>query len=195
MATSSVAVRNPRNYLFSHAASGGGVLHWLGIHDVDGLRWLTGERIVEVQAMAGIVSDETIDVEDVISVALRFASGAIGTIHYAYSLPRPGNDGYVALRGRAGSLTLGPAASGPDCWLEYVGTATLADPLEAQRSTFATREVPGYGAAALAALDDLLRAIEEDRDPLATGEDIVQALEVVDAAYRSAKSGTRVKLA
>jgi predicted dehydrogenase len=195
MATSSVAVRNPRNYLFSHATSGGGILHWLGIHDVDGVRWLTGERIVEVQAMAGTVSDETIDIEDVISVALRFESGAIGTVHYTYALPRTGNDGYVALRGRGGSLKLGPAASGPDCWLEYVGAATLADPLESQRTTFATRNVPGYGAAALAALDDLLRAIEEDRDPLATGEDIIRALEVVDAAYRSAKSGSRIRLA
>jgi UDP-N-acetyl-2-amino-2-deoxyglucuronate dehydrogenase len=195
MATSSVAVRNPRNLLFDRATSGGGILHWLGIHDVDGLRWLSGERIVEVQAMAGTVSDATIDVEDVISVAVRFESGAIGTIHYTYVLPQLGSDGYVALRGRDGSIKLGPSTSGPGCWLEYVGKATLADPLEGQRTTFTSRKASGYGSAALAALDDLLSAIAEDRDPLATGEDIIHALEVVDAAYQSAETGSRVRLA
>jgi UDP-N-acetyl-2-amino-2-deoxyglucuronate dehydrogenase len=194
MATHSVALRNPRNLLFDRAISGGGILHWLGIHDLDALLWLSGERVVEVQAMTGTVSDDSIDVEDVASVSLRFESGAIGTVHYTYALPRVGGDGYVALRGRSGSLKLSSGASGRDLWLEFTGPATLADPVAVQRTTYSTAEVPGYGAAALAGLDDLIRAIEEDRDPQATGDDIVRALELVDAAYESAETGRRVHL-
>jgi predicted dehydrogenase len=46
----------------------------------------------------------------------------------------------------------------------------------------------------LTALDDLLSAIVENRDPLATGEDVTAALELVDAAYEAARTGTRVRL-
>ena len=54
--------------------------------------------------------------------------------------------------------------------------------------------MPGYGAGGLAIIDDLLRAIADDRDPLATGEDLVRALRVIDAAYRAAESGLRVRV-
>jgi len=79
--TSSVAVRDPKNAIFSRDLMGGGVLHWLGVHDLDVLLWLSGEPIVELQAMAGTVAGEGIDVEDVISISVRYRSGAIGTIH------------------------------------------------------------------------------------------------------------------
>jgi predicted dehydrogenase len=189
MVTSSVRVRDPRNPLFSRAISGGGVLHWLGVHDVDLLLWLSGERVVEVQAMAGTVNGEAIDVEDAISVALRFAGGAIATVHYAYALPRPGYDGYVALRGSGGSVKLTPEGR-----LTWLGPGSTEDPLVAQETTYTTAKVPGYGAGGLAIIDDLLGAIAEDRDPLATGEDLVRALRVIEAAYRSAESGTRVRV-
>ena len=56
-ATSSVAVRDPQNLLFDPIRSGGGILSWLGIHDLDSLLWLTGEPVVEVSAMSGRVGD------------------------------------------------------------------------------------------------------------------------------------------
>ena len=195
LVSSSVRVRNPTNYLFDRATSGGGVLHWLGIHDLDALEWLAGERVVEVQAMAGTVGGEAIDVEDVISLALRFAGGAVATVHYAYALPRPGSDGYVALRGSGGSLKLSPGAWGCDSSLEWFGPGTIAEPVVAQRTAYTNREVPGYGTAALSVIADLLAAIREDRAPLATGEHVIRALELIDAAYRSAATGARVRLA
>src|SRR5262245_46836248 len=52
-AAASVLVRNPANHLFSAELSGGGILVWLGIHDLDTLPWLLGEPVVEVSAMTG----------------------------------------------------------------------------------------------------------------------------------------------
>jgi predicted dehydrogenase len=194
LVSSSVSVRSSTNYLFNREISGGGVLHWLGIHDLDALEWLTGDRVVEVNAMAANVSGKEIDVEDVITLGLRFAGGAIATLHYAYALPRPGSDGYVALRGSGGSLKLSPGAWGKESWLEWIGPGTISEPIVAQRTTYTNRDAPGYGTAALSIVADLLAAIREDRDPLATGHHVVRALELIDAAYLSAETGQRVNL-
>jgi UDP-N-acetyl-2-amino-2-deoxyglucuronate dehydrogenase len=194
LVSSSVSVRNPSNYLFNHEISGGGVLHWLGIHDIDALEWLTGDRIVEVNAMTVNASGEQIDVEDLIALALRFSDGAIATLHYAYALPRPGSDGYVALRGSGGSLKLSPGAWGKESWLEWIGPGTVSEPVVAQRTTYTNRDVPGYGTGALSLIADLLAAIREDRDPVATDRHAVRALELIDAAYHSARTGQRVRL-
>ena len=188
--TSSVRVRDPRNQIFSRAQSGGGVLHWLGVHDLDALLWLTGDRVVEVQAMAGTVGGEAIDVEDAISLALRFAGGAIGTVHYAYALPRPGFDGYVALRGSGGSIRITPNGD-----VNWIGPGSAFEPVMTQEVTHTLAKSPGYGTAGAAIIADLLRAIEENRDPLATGEHVTEALRIIDAAYRAAETGTRVAVA
>jgi predicted dehydrogenase len=187
--SSSVAVRNPANHLFDWELSGGGVLHWIGIHDLDALLWLAGERVVELQAMTATVGSDAIDVEDVVSLALRFANGALATVHYAYALPRPGSDGYLALRGSRSSVKITPEGN-----VAWFGPADAGDPIAAQQTTYTVREARGYGAAALAIIDDLLAAIRDDRDPAATGEDLVRALELVDAAYLAATTGERVRV-
>jgi predicted dehydrogenase len=46
----------------------------------------------------------------------------------------------------------------------------------------------------VAIIADLLAAIAEDRDPLAPGEALVEALRIIDAAYESARTGTRVRV-
>lgn len=188
-ATSSVAVRDPANLIFDREAMGGGVLHWLGVHDLDLLHWLSGQRIEEVQAMAATVGDPSIDVEDVISVSLRYASGAIGTAHFAYALPRSGGDGYVAVRGSEGSLKIEPSGA----W-SFIGGGSLLEPVTEQRATYASRLSTGYGAVGTVIIDDLLRAIEEDRDPLATDHHVLAALRVIDAIYRAADTGQRVRV-
>ncbi|MCC6792279.1 MAG: Gfo/Idh/MocA family oxidoreductase [Thermomicrobiales bacterium] len=186
--TSSVAVRDPHNLIFDGEAMGGGVLHWLGVHDLDLLLWLSGEPVVEVQAMTGTV-DTSVAVEDVISMAIRYASGAVGTVHYAYALPRPGGEGYLALRGSEASIRLEPSGT-----LTVIGPGDVSDPVMTQQTTYESRRLPGYGAVGATIIDDLLRAIDEDRDPLATGENVLGALRLIDAAYESARTGARVRL-
>lgn len=187
--TSSPFVRDPANLLFNRGLMGGGILHWLGVHDLDLLLWLTGEPIVEVQAMAGTVGGAAIDVEDVLSMSVRYRSGAIGTVHYAYALPRTGGDGYLALRGAHGSIHLQPNGT-----LTWTGPGSIADPVMTQTTTYQTRTAPGYGVGGGAIIDDLLKAIDEDREPLANGDAATQALRVIDAAYRSAADGRRVQV-
>lgn len=187
--TSSVPVRDPANLIFDREQMGGGVLHWLGIHDLDALQWLTGDRIVAVQAMTAAPGDSGVDVEEVVSASVRYASGAVGTVHYAYALPRPGGEGYVAVRGTIGSVKILPDGS----W-----TLTLAgpvdDPLRAKSSIYETGPSTGYGAIGAVILRDLLDAIADGRAPLATGADAVSALRVLDAMYAAAETGQVVEV-
>jgi predicted dehydrogenase len=187
--TSSVAVRDPANAIFSRELMGGGILHWLGIHDIDLLLWLAGEPIAEVQAMAANCSDTPIDVEDTISVAFRYEGGALGTMHFAYALRRTGGEGYLALRGSAASIRID--AGGTTTW---IGPGNVHDPVLTQTSSVEMARASGYGSVGNRIIDDLLAAIEEDRDPLATGEQIVSALEVVDAIYEATRTGARMKV-
>ena len=187
-AASSVRVRDPANPLFDPDLTGGGILSWLGIHDLDCLLWLTGDHVVEVGAMTGRVGAPALGVEDVASVALRFSSGAVGTVHHAYALPARGYRSRLALRGQDASIELGLdeelvlLEAGDDGFVHEV------------RTTFDVATAPGYGASGQAAVRDLLNAIRDGREPEANGDALVRALELVDAAYESARTGRHVRL-
>lgn len=185
--TSTPFVRDPANHLFSQELQGGGILLWLGIHEIDQLLWLTGERIVEVQAMAGQVNNAAIDVEDAISLAFRYESGAIGTLHCAYVLPRTMSQGHLAIRGARGSVSVQFDGS-----VKWIGPGDRDDPVREETLTYTSATLPGYSSMAPAVIQDLLLAIDEDRQPLANGDALIDALGVVDAAYKSALTGERV---
>lgn len=182
--TSSVRVRDPSNHLFDRERSGHGILLWLGIHEVDGLLWLTGDPIVEVQAAIGNVGGEAIGVEDAASIAIRFQGGALGTLHLANALPRPATDGYIALRGTHGSIKLTS-----DRVMTWIGAGSRDDPLQGEERRYTTARTGGYGPGALLQIRDLLDSIQGGREPKVTGLDLVRALEVIDAAYESADLG------
>jgi predicted dehydrogenase len=164
-------------------------LHWLGVHDIDLIQWLAGEPIDSLQAMSATMSSADIDVEDTISIAYRLADGSIGTMHFAYALPRMGGEGYAALRGSNGSVVISAAGT-----TEWIGPGSVADPIRTDVTTTDTVRLPGYGSAGASIVVDLLDAIANDRDPLATGEHARDALRVVDAAYLSARAGERVDI-
>jgi glucose-fructose oxidoreductase len=188
-AASSVLVRDPENPLFDPELSGGGILSWLGIHDLDCLLWLTGEPVVDVSALTGRVGAPGLAVEDVASVGLRFAGGAIATVHHAFALPARGYRSRLALRGLDASIELGL-----DEELVLVTAADDGDRLDEERTQFDVPPAPGYGASGRAAVRDLLDSIHEDREPLANGDALINALELVDAAYESARTGRHVRL-
>ncbi|MBM4407655.1 MAG: Gfo/Idh/MocA family oxidoreductase, partial [Chloroflexi bacterium] len=185
--TSQVKVRDPRNHLFNADRSGHGILHWLGVHDVDALLWLAGEPIVEIQALTANVGRQDIGVEDAVSVAFRYASGAIGTLHFVNAFPRPGGEGYMRFSGENGSIKISGEGT-----LTWWGPGSRQDPIRLEERRYEVSDWVGYGPHSMVQIQDWLDAIREKRDPMVTGEDLVRALEVIDAAYESAASGRRV---
>ena len=106
-------VRDPSSFLYSREAEGGGVLHMLGGHYIDVMRFLMGDEVKAVQAMTGRpVGHIEAPLEDVITAALEFHNGAMGTIHAGYlqSTTRPYDSGLV-FRGLDGEATWSPIGS------------------------------------------------------------------------------------
>lgn len=63
-----------------HRQSGGGLLYWTGVHDIDTMRHVVGDEVTSVYAVAGPCTDDYTDYEDSVAVTLRFARGAIATL-------------------------------------------------------------------------------------------------------------------
>src|SRR6266446_6244773 len=72
----------------SKSRAGGGHLMWLGIHYLDLIQYISGDRIRQVTGFARNVGGTPIDVEDAAVVALQFAGGSVGTLHSGYYLDR-----------------------------------------------------------------------------------------------------------
>jgi predicted dehydrogenase len=161
-----------------HGLYTGGVAH-NGTHWFDLVRMLAGE-IAWVEAADGLGEgggDPTLD------VALGLVDGARGTLtglprtaHATFELDLVGTAGRARLTEIGWRLSLEEAAPSP----RFPGYRELAPAWEA---TDALHD------AVLHAVEDLVAAVEEGRDPRATGPDAVAALAVADAARRSAVEG------
>ncbi|MCC7119757.1 MAG: Gfo/Idh/MocA family oxidoreductase [Anaerolineales bacterium] len=79
------------DYRLSYAARadlGGGVVA-TQCHSLDYLPWLVGEKVKSAFGFTGKLSDLEIDVEDTAKIALRFESGALGSLHLDFNQQPP----------------------------------------------------------------------------------------------------------
>ncbi len=199
--TTQVRLRDPSHWLFRRDVAGGGILSWLGCHWLDLLRYLTGEEVTGVSAMIDTLSGEAIDVEDVASVSMRLSSGAVASLYAGYLLPT-GQSGYegasydqaVILRGSHGILSYQKDGSDHLVTLESVAENWRSAPHQSFRFTLPT--VPAYGGAhGLAFVGDFIQfALTGEGKNLVSAVDALRVLEILDAAYLSARTGTVVEV-
>jgi predicted dehydrogenase len=189
--TSSVTLRDPQHYLFSKEQSGGGFLNWLACHWFDLARFITSREVSSVMAFTGNLSGEAIDVESAAAVAFRFDNGMLGTLNCGYVQPRQADDAYLGLRGTLGWVEW------PLFTLEASVTSLHPDwaPAATRQLRYTVDQVEGYGGAiGVELLRHWIRAFREGGAPLATIDDAMSALAIIDAAYESSASGRRVDL-
>jgi predicted dehydrogenase len=107
------AYGRPHGWL-AEAARGGGVLAAIGSHYVDALRWWFGEMHWVAGAVATSVPErsgadgetmQTVDADDSAALLVRFASGAIGSVHICYTAANEIGEELVAT-GSEGTLAL-----------------------------------------------------------------------------------------
>jgi UDP-N-acetyl-2-amino-2-deoxyglucuronate dehydrogenase len=164
----------------------GGSLMNQGIHYVDLLLWCMGP-VTEVTALCATQTHQ-IEVEDTALAALRFSSGAVGTI-VASTAVFPGFAQRLEITGTAGTVTvedgqivrraLSTEPPGP-------GERGHNDDAAAPASAANAALDPASHAAQIA---DLLAAVDAGRQPSVTAESGRAALEVVCAVYQSAREG------
>lgn len=111
-----------RNTYAARADLGGGVVRTL-CHPLDYLRWLMGE-VAQVQAFSGHISGLELDVEDTAEIGLRFASGALGSVHLNYVQRPPqhtlqiiGDNGTLYWDNADGGLRVYQPAT--QTWMQY----------------------------------------------------------------------------
>ena len=201
--TTQVKRRDPKHWLFNKAYAGGGILAWLGCHYVDMMRYVTGDEIISVAAEVATRSGEDIDVEDIATVALRFRSGAVGSLHGGYVLAlsgggfynRAGNDTYVAFNGQTGRLYWKPTSTRLCLHVESTEESWRDAPIW-EFTLPGMPESPAYGGVhGESFVSDFIRAAQGEGHVVASGRDALQVARVVDAAYESSRTGRRVDVA
>jgi predicted dehydrogenase len=166
---------------------GGGALMNQGIHTLDLLLWLLGD-VARVSAHTRTALHQ-IEVEDTAQVLLEFASGAVAMLE-ATTAAYPGFPRRIELTGTRGTVIVEH---------DRVVSLNLAEPLaealpggsadnNASASSAVVSDVRGHRKL----LEDFLFAITTGARPLCDGSEGRRSVEVVEAIYKSARTGAPV---
>jgi predicted dehydrogenase len=180
----------------TQALDGGGALMNQAIHNVDLLLWLMG-AVAHVTGFTATLAHERIEVEDTAVACLRFASGALGVIQATTSV-HPGLAKTIAVHGDRGT-----AVVEQDDVVRWDFTPETAED-RALKEHFARKVGASGGASDPAAIShqgharqlaDFVHAVRTGGRPLVDGREGRRSVEVIEAVYRSARSGQTVKVA
>ncbi|MEU6860649.1 Gfo/Idh/MocA family oxidoreductase [Glycomyces sp. NPDC046736] len=179
---------------------GGGALMNQGVHTLDLLLWFLGEP-VEVVAHTARLAHERIEVEDVAVAILKFASGALATLH-ASTAAYPDLGVRLQVHGTDGSAVIASDElvffHAKDAEDEGPRGGQAAKELEAAGIAAPVVVAPDgseYGNAHLTQWTDIVEAIREGREPLVTLGDGHLALATVRAVYLSATLAQPIRVA
>lgn len=185
----SQAYYNSAGWRGTWALDGGGALMNQGVHGIDLLLWLMNDDVDRVFARCDH-QVRAIEVEDTAVATLRFKSGAYGTIIGTTSC-NPGEKRRLELHGKLGTVCVtGTKITRWAVTDEDDGRAPDVAPPEVvvgEGTTGDNRAVSSEGHVWL--IDDMVRAVKENRDPYITGESARKAVDLILAIYESARTG------
>jgi UDP-N-acetyl-2-amino-2-deoxyglucuronate dehydrogenase len=183
----------PQEYYDSAAWRGtwefdGGALMNQASHYVDLLDWLVGP-IESVQAYTATLA-RNIEVEDTGVMSVRWRSGAIGSVNITM-LTYPKNlEGSITILGEKGSVRIGGVAVNEihhwdfsDFDLEDEGV---------KKANYDTTSIYGFGHPLY--YDNVIKTLRGEEDAETDGREGLKSLELLIAAYLSARDGRRVDL-
>ena len=191
----SQAYYNSAGWRGTWALDGGGALMNQGVHGVDLLLWLMNDEVESVFARAEHKVRD-IEVEDTAVACLKYKSGAYGVIEGTTSC-NPGEARRIELHGKYGTITV--SGSKITRWTKSDEEDGRADrnadvpKVEEDGTVGDNKAVTAGGHIWL--IDDMVKAVKEDRDPYIVGESARHAVDLILAIYESAKTGQDVKLA
>jgi UDP-N-acetyl-2-amino-2-deoxyglucuronate dehydrogenase len=166
----------------------GGALMNQASHYIDLLDWLIGP-VESVQAMTATLGRK-IEVEDTAVMNVRWRSGALGSVAVTM-LTYPRNlEGSVTIIGEHGTVKLGGVAVNEIQHWEFEDERP-EDALVAQAS-YETSSVYGFGHPAYYA--NVIKTLRGEAEPETDGREGLHSLELLIAAYLSARDGGKVSL-
>jgi predicted dehydrogenase len=173
----------------SWATEGGGALINQAIHQVDLLRWLAGP-VADLYAAWQLAAAHTIESEDVVTAVLRYANGATGVVQASTAF-WPGYSERVEIHGTKGTaIVTGDKLTTWDVRDDEGEPPPLASSLKSGASDPMAISLEPFERQ----FRDFGEAAQNGREPLVSGEEGYRALEIVDAIYRSCRTGKKVPL-
>jgi UDP-N-acetyl-2-amino-2-deoxyglucuronate dehydrogenase len=183
----------PQSYYNSAAWRGtwefdGGAFMNQASHYVDLIDWIVGP-VESLQAYTATLARD-IEVEDTGVISLRWRNGALGSMNVTM-LAYPHNlEGSITILGEKGTARIGGVA------VNEVQQWDFAEPDEddarVREASYATTSVYGFGHPLY--YDNVIKVLRGEAEPETDGREGLKSLEVLIAAYRSARDGRRVAL-
>lgn len=186
----SVRLRGPEHWMFQRDQTGGGMVHWLGVHWIDQMLFLNGGELAELSATLETRADG-IDVEDTAAIALRFADRMIGTISCGYVLD--GTPDQVSMRVHGDKGWVIWQNDNPEITVHSSDERWRSAPQRTLR--FELSPFGGYGGAmGRAHMEDFLAAVRGDAPVGSGARHILRVLRILDAIQESNCTGCRVRI-
>lgn len=157
-------------------------------HYVDLLEWLIGP-IADIQAMTGTLA-RNIEVEDTGVLNVRWRNGALGSMAVTM-LTYPKNlEGSITIIGEKGTVRIGGVA------VNEIQIWDFAEPKDydatVMDASYATTSVYGFGHPLY--YNNVIEVLRGEADPETDGREGLKSLEVLIAAYRSARDNKTISL-
>jgi predicted dehydrogenase len=173
----------PHGWYLQSKYAGGGPLLNVGVHAVDTLRFVTGEpRAERVYAHVGTVFGNY-DVDDLAVVVIEFSGGLVAIIETGQNHPyADGVEASTQLFGTAGYARIFPTElqlKSGDAWIDECPDIRLP-----HISPFMFQDE----------IDHFIDCIHGNCEPIIGSETAMENVQIIESAYRSAKTGKAVEI-
>lgn len=169
----------------------GGALMNQCIHNIDLLRWMMGDDIIEVVGMTDQLNHDYLEAEDLGIALIRFADGSYGIIEGTTNVYPQNLEETLYLFGEKGTVKAGGNSVNV---IEEWRFSDMLDNAEEVKRKFHENPPNVYGFGHTPLYADVIEAIKHDRAPYVDARAGRRALELVLAIYKSASEGVAVKL-
>lgn len=159
----------------------GGVLMNQAIHNLDLLLWFMGEA-EEVFSMEA-TRLRNIEAEDVSTGVIRFESGALANVQASTTVYPKNYEESITIFGEKGTVKIGGTNALYFEHLQVEGMSEEAVNALKEKVKADPWGTPGHQRI----IEDIIKAVKEDRTPAVTGQDGKKSLELVLAFYESAE--------
>jgi len=167
----------------------GGTLMNQCIHNIDLLQWMLGGEVDTIYSQCDTFVRD-IEAEDFGAIMIRFKNGSIGIVEGSACVYPKNLEETLSVFGEKGTVCIGGLA------VNKIETWRFENELDKEKDILKQQEedpdsVYGFGHTPL--FEDMINAIEENREPLISGEEGKKGMAIILAAYKSRLTGLPVK--
>jgi myo-inositol 2-dehydrogenase / D-chiro-inositol 1-dehydrogenase len=184
-------------WFYDIAQSGGGAIMDMGCHGIAWCRWILGGkpviRSVFAHLQTGLLHAHRTKAEENSLITLEFESGAVGVVENSWAR-LGGMDDRIEVYGTGGSVYADLFQGNAALTYSEKGYGYAMEKSGATAGWTFTVFEEAFNQGYPQELQHFIRCVQQDTPPLVTGEDGRAVLEIMLAAYVSARAGRKIEL-